>query len=267
MWSGWQAKGPDPPAADDFTMHNRQIQKLASDIASSASEDQLFSALSSAASRLGFDHFALAYDRRGASGPSSLLIHDYPESWAGLYVKLDLGGIDPVRRAGERSMTGFGWRELDRYIPLSRGDRRMLEVGREHGLGDGFTVPRHLPGEASGACSFAIGPQKAYAGDHVPCRRDRGRGRPDHRAEPDRRTETEGAAQAQRAAARMRAVDRARKTAGETAAILGISEETVIQHLKVARDRYDVHCRQMLILCALFDGLIGFSDIYDWWHD
>src|SRR3546814_9318711 len=57
------------------------------------------------------------------------------------------------------------------------------------------------------------------------------------------------------------------KTAGETAAILGISEETVIQHLKVARDRYDVHCRQMLILCALFDGLIGFSDIYDWWHD
>src|SRR3546814_10288713 len=54
-----------------YIMHNRLIQKLASDIASSASEDQLYGALSSTASRLGFDHFALAYDRRGASGPSS----------------------------------------------------------------------------------------------------------------------------------------------------------------------------------------------------
>src|SRR3546814_3024963 len=62
-------------------MHNRLIQKLASDIASSASEDQLYGALSSTASRLGFDHFALAYDRRGASGPASLLIHDYPDPW------------------------------------------------------------------------------------------------------------------------------------------------------------------------------------------
>src|SRR3546814_522365 len=135
-----------------YIMHNRLIQKLASDIASSASEDQLYGALSSTASRLGFDHFALAYDRRGASGPASLLIHDYPDPWARLYVKLDLGGIDPVRRAAERSMTGFGWHELDQYIPLTKGDRRMLEVGRDHGVGNGFTVPRHLPGEASGDC-------------------------------------------------------------------------------------------------------------------
>ncbi len=250
-----------------FTMHNRLIQKLASDIASSATEDQLYGALSSAASRLGFDHFALAYDRRGACGPSSLLIHDYPDAWARLYVTLDLGGIDPVRRAGERSMTGFGWRELDQYIPLTKGDRRMLEVGRDHGVGDGFTVPRHLPGEASGACSFAIGPQKQMPAARL------------HAAEivgAVALTTARSLMGAPRPKDRPRLSERQRecvlwiargKTAGETAAILGISEETVIQHLKVARDRYDVHCRQMLILCALFDGLIGFSDIYDWWHD
>ena len=49
-----------------YTMHNRVIQKLASDIASSATADELYGALASAAARLGFDHFALAYDRRGA---------------------------------------------------------------------------------------------------------------------------------------------------------------------------------------------------------
>src|SRR3546814_6653442 len=130
--------------SSDVCSSDLLIQKLASDIASSASEDQLYGAVSSTASRLGFDHFALAYDRRGASGPASLLIHDYPDPWARLYVKLDLGGIDPVRRAAERSMTGFGWHELDQYIPLTKGDRRMLEVGRDHGVGNGFTVPRHL---------------------------------------------------------------------------------------------------------------------------
>lgn len=57
------------------------------------------------------------------------------------------------------------------------------------------------------------------------------------------------------------------KTAGEIAQILGISDETVIQHLKLARERYDVHSRQALILCALFDGLIGFGDIFDKWTD
>src|SRR3546814_17368110 len=82
-----------------YIMHNRLIQKLASDIASSASEDQLYGALSSTASRLGFDHFALAYDRRGARGPAPLLFHGYPDPWDRLSLKHALGGIAPVRHA------------------------------------------------------------------------------------------------------------------------------------------------------------------------
>src|SRR3546814_19810329 len=49
------------------------------------------------------------------------------------------------------------------------------------------------------------------------------------------------------------------KTAAEVAVILGIGEVTVVQHLKTARDRYDVHCGQMLTLRALFDRLFGFE--------
>ena len=45
---------------------------------------------------------------------------------------------------------------------------------------------------------------------------------------------------------------------------MGISKETVIQHLKEARDRYDTSNRASLILYALFDGLISFSDIFRW---
>src|SRR3546814_3555661 len=34
----------------------------------------------------------------------------------------------------------------------------MLSIGREHGIADGFTVPRHLPSHVSAACTFAVGP-------------------------------------------------------------------------------------------------------------
>src|SRR3546814_12510857 len=88
------------------------------------------------------DLFALAYDRRGNAEPASLLVHNYPDAWAKVYVGFDLGGADPVRRAGERSMTGFRWDELESYIPLTRSYRQMLHVGREYGLADGYTVPR-----------------------------------------------------------------------------------------------------------------------------
>ena len=43
--------------------------------------------------------------------------------------------------------------------------------------------------------------------------------------------------------------------------ILHISHETVIQHLKHARERYGVQKRAMLAVRALFDGLISFADI------
>src|SRR3546814_14418439 len=115
--------------------------------------------------RRGVDHVALADDRRGNAEPASLLVHNYPDAWAKVYVGFDLGGADPVRRAGERSMTGFRWDEIESYIPLTRSDRQMLHVGREYGLADGYTVPRHLPGEASGACSLVLRPQSEIQDD------------------------------------------------------------------------------------------------------
>src|SRR3546814_10601989 len=91
-----------------------------------------------AARRMCFDHFVLVYDRRaGDEAEANLLIHDYPDAWANVYVDFDLGGADPVRRAGERSLVGFEWQHLPDLVPMTEGDRHMLAVGRENGVGDG----------------------------------------------------------------------------------------------------------------------------------
>ncbi|MBU2605200.1 MAG: autoinducer binding domain-containing protein [Alphaproteobacteria bacterium] len=215
--------------------------------------------------RLGFDHFALTFETRtGADTSPEVLLHDYPAEWAKVYITFDLAGKDPVRRACDKSLTGFTWESIDRLVPMTRGDRQMLAVGRECGIGDGYTVPRHLPGLARGSCTFAVRP-----GGSLPTRWLAV-------AELVGALALGCAARTSgilRLASNARLSDRQRecllwtargKTASETAIILGISEETVVQHLKMARERYGVHCRQSLILSALFDGLIGFGDVIRW---
>lgn len=255
------------PAAEDVDVkHFHLTEELAQEISGARKEEQLFAALSHASSRMGFDHFALAFDRRGGADAASMLVHNYPDAWARVYVGFDLSATDPIRRAGERSLTGFQWRDVGRFVPLSRGDQQLLRVARESGIGDGFTVPRHLPGEATGSCSFAVNPRAVMPEEMLHAAEILGAiaiasARELVGWEPlqPRPVLTERQRECVLWSARG-------KTAGEIAAILGISEETVVRHLKMARERYSVPCRSMLILCALFDGLIGFSDVYDWWR-
>lgn len=241
------------------------MEELVSEICSVDGPDKLETALAHATRRMRFDHFALSYDRRScADGEARLLVHDYPDAWANVYIDFDLGGADPVRRAGERSLVGFEWRNLHNLVPLTDGDLKMLAAGRESGIGDGFTIPRHLPGEASGSCTFVVQPDRDLPRDMLRVAEIVGAfaltsarriiGIPPPR---DRPVLSERQRECILWSARG-------KTSAEIAVILGISEETVTQHLKTARERYDVHCRQTLILCALFDGLIGFGDVFHW---
>jgi LuxR family quorum-sensing system transcriptional regulator CciR len=51
------------------------------------------------------------------------------------------------------------------------------------------------------------------------------------------------------------------KSDWEISRILGISQDTVIEHLRHARERYGVGKRTPLAIHALFDGTIGFLDV------
>lgn len=246
-------------------MHAHFEDDFASDLMNVRTDDDLNQSLANVSRRLGFDHFALSLElRSGSCNEQGLLIHDYPEEWARVYVGFDLAGQDPVRRACDKSFVGFSWGTMERFIPITRGDRQMLAVGRECGIGDGYTVPRHLPGLARGTCTFAVAPENPLPRSQFATAELVG-------------TLALSCALGLGSAARHQSVpmlsDRQRecllwvargKTAAETAIILGIGIETVVQHLKMARERYQVHCKQALIVAALFDGLIGFADIIRW---
>ncbi|MGN6374729.1 MAG: LuxR family transcriptional regulator [Sphingomonas sp.] len=244
-------------------MRLKLLEELGHEISCATTNHALSQAMTHATRRLGFDHFAIAYDQWiGCTPGPNLLVHDYPDEWADAYVGLDLAGRDPVRRACEESFQGFVWRDIDRLIPLTRDDRKMLDVGNRYGLADGFTIPRHLPGKVNAACTFAVGPQTRLPVDLLAVAEGIG---------ALALTVARRLVGIVPAMGRPRLSDRQRDcvlwsarglTARQIARKLGISAGTVIHHLRTARERYEVHCAEALLICALVDGLVCLADLH-----
>ena len=240
-----------------------RIDRFVRDLRLVESEEQLSSLLESISLELGFAFFALTHhvDIRQAPQPA-IRLATYPAEWVDFFDRQRLGPSDPVHRASHLTSVGFAWSEVPAMMPLSRRDRDILDRAQLAGIGDGFTIPAHVPGESHGSCSFATRRGEPIEPDALP------------------RAQLVGAFafEAARRLWKIRAVDKpvpgltdrqrdcllwaARgKSDWEISRILGISHETVIQHLKQARERYGVGKRTLLAVHALFDGTISFLDI------
>ena len=240
-----------------------RIDRFVRDLRLVESEEQLSSLLESISLELGFAFFALTHhvDIRQAPQPA-IRLATYPAEWVDYFDGQRLGPSDPVHRASHLTSVGFAWSEVPAMIPLTRRDRDILDRARLAGIGDGFTIPAHVPGDSHGSCSFATRRGETIEPDALP------------------RAQLVGAFafEAARRLWKIRAVDKpvpgltdrqrdcllwaARgKSDWEISRILGISHETVIQHLKQARERYGVGKRTLLAVHALFDGTISFLDI------
>lgn len=233
-------------------------------VTSAKDADGLGDALSEVSGLMGFAYFALTHHVDIVREPQSAIrVTNYPTRWAEYYDANALGVSDPVHRASHVTSVGFAWADLADLIPLTPNDRRMLDLGREQGIGDGFTIPANVPGEACGSCSFANPAGRAIDPETLPLAQLVG-------------------AFAFEGARRMWSVrkleqksvpvltDRQRdcviwvargKSDWEIAQILGVSPETVTMHLKQARERYGVQKRTLLAIHALFDGSFSFTDV------
>lgn len=238
-----------------------RVDTFVRDVRELETEEALAGAIADISRELGFRYFALTHHVDVRRSSAAIRIHNYPDGWAEWFDEQSLGATDPVHRASNVTSVGFAWSKLPDMIALTPGDRRVLELARSQGIGEGFTVPAHVPGEAHGSCSFACVSGERFADEHLALlqlvgafafeaarrmRRSRFLGRPVELTERQR----ECVIWAARG-----------KSDWEIARILGISEQTVIEHLKHARERYGVGRRTLLAVHALFDGTIGFLDV------
>ena len=245
--------------------YSGMAMQLARIVETVGSADELAAAMAAISMELGFQYFALSHHVDVATaGDAAIRLHNYPRRWADYYDENALGVSDPVHRASHVTSIGFSWSQIAAMIPLTPADHRILALGRAQGIGDAFTVPAHVPGEARGSCSFAseagrplphvMLPMAQLAGNFAfEAARRLWMGRGGLLSYP-------GPALTDRQRDCVLWVARG-KGDWEISRILGISEETVARHIKQACERYGVNKRTLLVIRTLFDGTLTFSDI------
>lgn len=226
-----------------------------------AKAGDLHALLDDATRELSFDYFALLHHASLASPtPGLIRLDSYPEGWEEELASRGLIGGDPVHHACARTNIGFSWSELPGLTAIGQRQREYLERGRRFGIGDGFTVPVHVPGEPGGSCSFAVRTGAPLPQRRLLCAGQIGA----HAFRAARRIHNYPAAgRSPRLSPRERQCVRllaAGKTDWEIAAILGISVETAHQYVKRARAAYDVVSRAQLVACGLRDALVSFEE-------
>ena len=212
---------------------------------------------------LGFDFFALLHHVDFDTPPlRAIRLGNYPPVWREILLERQYFGDDPILVACQSTVSGFEWREIERLIALTPRQREILGASAEAGVGAGFTVPIHLPGDFEASCSFGLMgarpmPERTLpAAQYVAC----------FAFEQARRLNS--AEQAPKAPKlTQRQLDclilAARgKSAGVAGTLLGISGETVHEHLAEAKRRYGVATVQQLTVRALHDSQIAFADLF-----
>jgi LuxR family quorum-sensing system transcriptional regulator CciR len=230
---------------------------------------ELQTLLEAAAKELGFDYFALVHHVNiYATKGDVVFLFNYPSTWADLIDRKGYFTDDPVHVACEKSAAPFTWAEVPRLIALTPRQQEMLDAAKLAGIGSGFTVPIHVPGEYTGSCTFStrlgreipedvlpaahyIGSFAFEAGRRLVQRVQTSRGERNLPPQPKlTRRQLDCVVLAGRG-----------KSDNDVAQILGISGQTVHQHMEDAKRKYEVATRMQLIVRALFDSQLAFADL------
>jgi LuxR family quorum-sensing system transcriptional regulator CciR len=220
---------------------------------------------------MGFDHYALIHHvdltpyepelRHMATGQLVALM-DYPEQWIEEYIGNDIVSYDPVLLASHKTNVGFAWSEIPKLIELKRPHVEQLERGRRAGIGDGFTVPSNVPGEANGSSNFVVRTGRQLPERNLMMAQLVG----SYAFEAARNIVTHAhRLQFGRVNLSPRQLDcilliGQGKSTWDIARILGISEATVKEYIDDARRRYGVKTRIQLVLRAVYDGHLPLID-------
>jgi LuxR family quorum-sensing system transcriptional regulator CciR len=225
--------------------------------------------LSDITGEMGFDYYALMQrlDLRQHKRSEVVALENYPDCFAELFVASGLYVYDPVMLASERTNVGFLWSDVPKMLDLTSRQKWIIETGAREGLSTGFTVPAHVPGEASGSCSFAVRPEHDIPGKNLMMAQLVGSFAFEAARKIAIKNATDGIIKERprlttRQLECLTLVARG-KTDWEIGQLLGIKEDTAREYIENARDRYGVKRRVQLVLRAVHDGHLGLNDILE----
>jgi LuxR family quorum-sensing system transcriptional regulator CciR len=228
--------------------------------------DELHTLMDATTRSLGFSYYALGH-HVNVMADNHVRIGNYPDAWMEMLHETRYIYVDPVLTACQNSTVGFRWSEVDEIIELSPTQREILSLAESSGMGEGFTVPAHIPGECAGSCSFALRSGRDFDVAMVPILQFVGSfGFEAARRLGNGGSKRKGKKEADSARLTSRQLDcvvlvARGKSDWDSAKLLGISEQTVHQHVETAKRKFGVATRTQLVIRALFDNQLGFQDV------
>ena len=237
-----------------------RVQAFVADVRHAHSLDEISTLLSEATRAFTFDHFAMT-QRYGLSIDNApVQLSDYPGDWLDRLKCDGFWANDPVLAACQRSVAPFAWDDLPRILELSPRQADYMRHAAAQGLARGWTVPIHIPGEASGLCSFVLSTDRELPRESLPaaqylaCFAFEAARRLARRGNPPTPRLTRRQLECVVLAAR----GKSDWVAGQ---ILGLAPDTVHKYLEQAKARFGVSSRTELVVRALYDGQLSFGDI------
>jgi len=246
--------------------HLERVQAFADDAFTVGSLGDLDLMVGEAARDFGADYFLMIHHANYAQGtPGLVRLGNYPEEFIQISRQNGHPLDDPVMEACEKTLTGFFWDGVGEVIQLNERHLRRMEAVQETGLGDGYVVPAHIPGEHLGSCHFAV---------------ERGRHLPRENSAALQSVAVFGFEAARRLSKerdriwveRPPLTPRQREclilsARGKSDAVIGqlleLSPRTVNGYMEDAKRRYGVATRGQLVVSALYASEISFQDIVD----
>jgi LuxR family quorum-sensing system transcriptional regulator CciR len=228
--------------------------------------EDLKAATTEAVQELGFDYFAILHHLDlELDTPGLVRFTNYPDGVVANQLRQKRYADDPILQASLRSPRGFYWSEVAKIIELNERHKAALAFGAREGLGEGYTVPIHVPGEFAGSCSFGLKVGRAIRRESVAWLHYVGgfafeAGRRIARARMGRvQPRIHLSARQLDCLVLMARGSSARQAAGK----LGIKQDTVQKHIVEAKARAGVRSMSQLVVRSLFDGAVTFNDLLD----
>jgi LuxR family transcriptional regulator, quorum-sensing system regulator CciR len=208
---------------------------------SSESKRQLSDALSDIVSDLGFSYFALTHHAHPSLWKTMAIgLHNCPSEWLTGYTNGKLYRNDPILAACACTTIAFRWDELPTLIDMTPDRVAVLSSFKGVGIGSGMTIPIHIQSEPSGSCSFATSTGQEFPSGNLFAAQIIGA------FAFQTARELAGLTRSTALSPRRFLTPRQRdcllwamrgKSDWEIAKILGLSKETVTQHIDMARER------------------------------
>jgi LuxR family quorum-sensing system transcriptional regulator CciR len=134
-----------------------RVQAFADDVQVVGSFSDLRTIMEEVTRDFGADYYLMIH-HTGFSKSTHGLIYmgNYPEELVAISCQNGSLEVDPIMEACEKKLTGFFWNEVGSVIRLTERHLERIEQVAQCGLGDGFVIPTHVPGEHLGSCHFAV---------------------------------------------------------------------------------------------------------------